>query len=79
MKGIKICKTMTTEYKGNMFVEIRMTFLGYLLRNKWVVTKEDFERDYTERWIPCFMSLKNLLGIKSKHSKYIKQNGEKDE
>ena len=43
MKGIKICKTMTTEYKGNMFVEIRMTFLGYLLRNRWVVGESDFK------------------------------------
>ena len=76
MKGIKICKTMTIEYKGNMFVEIRMTFLGYLLRNRWVVGESDFKGDYLDRWIPCYMSFKNLIGIKNKYSKYGKKENE---
>jgi len=61
MKGIKICKYMVCEYKSKRFVEVRMTFLGYLLRNRWTVSKDDFEGDYLDKWIPCYIKLGFLL------------------
>ena len=75
IKGIKICKCMLEDYKGKRFIQIRMTFLGYLLRNRWVICESDFKGDYLDRWIPCYMSFKNLIGIKNKYSKYrVKEN-----
>ena len=69
MKGIKICKTRLTEYKKNRLVEVRMTFLGYLFRNRWQVSMGDFERDYMDQWIPCYISLRGLLGITQNREK----------
>lgn len=67
---IKICKYKRIKYKEKVFIEIRMTLLGFLLRNNWTFTKSDFESGYFDRWVPCYMNLGTL--IKNKFNKQIK-------
>jgi len=58
---IKICKYKRVKFEGKMFVEVKMTFLGFILRNNWTITEDDFESDYIDRWVPCYINLGYLL------------------
>lgn len=42
-------------------VQVKMTLLGFMLRNSWTVIEEDFKSEYVDRWVPCYMDLGALL------------------